>query len=417
MVRAIALLALLLLAGERRAEGAPRVEDWPQWRGPNRDGTSREKGWRAVWPAAGPKVCWKVNVGRGYAAVSVVGSRLYTAGNHKNTDTVWCLDAKTGDTIWKYSYPCPGAGGGFPGPRVTPTVDGDLLYTVSVLGQVFCLEAKTGNLRWSVDTGNMNRTRGPPYWHGASCHPLIEKDLLILEVGAEGGNFAAFNKRTGKLVWQAGDQRLGYSSPVCADINGVRTLVAFSGSAIVGMDPFTGSQLWAFPCKVEFQGSIATPVVFNDQVFVSSFYFDQAGVLLRIEDGRPSVVWQTREMQNHFNACVLWKGHLYGFHGYARKQDSSRGDAYLGCLNARTGKLTWSQDVGGVGGLMMADGNLILLTEPGELMVAEASPKRFKPVSRAHVIGEHCWTMPVLSHGRIYCRNHRGDVVCLDVRR
>ncbi|HYG74869.1 MAG TPA: PQQ-binding-like beta-propeller repeat protein [Planctomycetota bacterium] len=410
---ALLLAGPLLHAAMHAADTA--AFDWPQWCGRLRQPLSDESKWKRTWPADGPRQLWRAKVGKGYAAVSVSNGRVFTAGNDGNSDTIWCLDAQSGAVVWKHSYPCQGGGGGFPGPRVAPTIDGELLYTQNVQGTLLCLESATGKPRWEQDLGKLKRTRGAKFWHGASCHPLIAGDVLIMESGGQRGNLAGFNKLTGELLWQSGDFKLGYGTPVHAVINGEPTVVAFTGSAVAGLAPQDGKVRWSYPCEVEYQCSIATPIVSADKIFVSSYYYDQGSVLLQIGGGVATPLWHSKEMLNHFNCSALWQDHLYGFHGYAQKQDKSKGATYLGCVDFKTGKLKWSHNLGGSGGLLIAGGTILALTENGELLTAEASPAGFKVISRAQVLGGTCWTMPVLCNGRIYCRDHAGTLLCLDV--
>lgn len=409
------IVLMSICVSARGGEAAAR--QWPQWLGPRRQAVSDEANWKKAWPANGPKALWRAKVGKGYAAVSVWNGRVFTSGNSANNDTVWCFDAESGAVVWKYSYPCAGGGGGFPGPRVTPTIDGDLLYTQSVAGVIYCLETASGKLRWEQDFGKLKRTRGASFWHGASCHPLIAGDVLVVEAGLQKGNFAGLNKLTGEVLWQSGEFKLGYGTPVLAEIHGVATVVSFAGSAVVGVAPKDGKILWSYPCEVEYQCSVATPVVSGDKVFASSYYYDKGSVLLQIgQNGGAAPLWHSKEMITHFNCAALWNDHLYGFHGYAQKEDKSKGGTYLGCVDVKTGKLKWSENLRGTGGQMIAGGTMLALTEIGELFCAEASPAGLKILSRAQVLGGTCWTMPVLCNARIYCRDHEGNLVCLDVK-
>ena len=171
--------------------------------------------------------------------------------------------------------------------------------------------------------------------------------------------------------------------------------------------------LWRHEWKTEYACSIATPVVSGSRIFISSGYGMGCALLQVNEGNKPEVVWSNQEMASHFNACVLWKGYLYGFHG-APKHNKDKGQ--LRCLDFETGEVKWKQDGLGKGSLMIADGKLIILSEKGKLVIADASPEGFKEIASAKVLDGTCWTVPVLSGGRIYCRSHEGDLVCMDVR-
>ena len=396
----------LLVAIGAAAATAVAGTDWPQWRGPNRDGVSAESGWQTAWPKTGPERLWNVSVGKGFSGVAVAEGRLFTMGNKGGTDTVYCLDSGTGRQLWKHSYSC--RSGTDAGPRVTPTVDGNRAYTLSREGHLFCFDASTGRIIWSKAASRDLAAKIPT--HGLACHPLVVGKMLILELGAKGGSVVAFNKTNGGVIWQSGFEDVGYSSPVVQNMGGGPSVVVFTGSAVVGMRAADGHVLWRYKWKVDYQCAIATPIVSGDKVFVSSGY-GMGCALLRVRPGRPEVLWKHKQMSNHFNSCVLWKGHLYGFDGDER----SKYKPSLKCLAFDTGKVKWSQDGLGKGSLIIADGKLIVLSERGELVIAEATPRGFSEISRAKVLNGKCWTAPVLACGRIYCRNHQGDLVCLNV--
>jgi outer membrane protein assembly factor BamB len=384
------------------------MTDWPHWRGPNRNGISSEKGWLSAWPKTGPKQLWRISVGVGYSSVAVSNGRVYTMGNVKNTDTVYCLKADTGDVIWKHSYKC--RQGSWKGTRITPTVDGNKVYTLSREGHLFCFNAALGKIIWSKDLKKQLKAKIPN--HGLACHPFIVGKMLILETGARGGSVVAFNKANGKVIWKSGKEKPGYSTPMIYRVGSRNYLVVFTGTAVVGMNLSNGKLLWRHEWKTDYQCSIATPVVSGNRIFISSGY-GMGCALFRInEKNKPRVLWQNKEMANHMNPCVLWKGSLYGFHGAPKNDDNKPA---LKCLDFESGDVKWTQGSLGKGSLMLADGKLIIMSEKGELVIARASPNGFKQLARAKILDGTCWTVPVLSGGRIYCRSHEGDLVCVDV--
>lgn len=410
-------LVLLLAAASAcpclHGQDSERPGDWPQWRGRNRDGISEEGGWPAAWPAQGPKVLWKRSVGTGYAAVSVVGSRIFTMGNDGRNDIVWCLDAATGAEVWNYSYPCRGGGSGWPGARIQPLIDGNRLYTLSLKGHIHCLDAETGRVIWSQDAARELNAKGGR--HGFSCHPLIEGDRIIFELGARGGSIVAFNKANGRVIWQAGGDACGHSSPVLFGDGDSRCVLIWTGAGLIGMDLRDGRTLWRFPSRIKHNCNIATPVVSGDRVFISSVYYDRGSALLRFSRGKPVVLWHSKAMQNHTGTCVLWRDHLYGFDGWVDAKKGGKG--VLKCVNFKTGQVRWAKKGLGTGSLVLAGGRLVILSGRGELIVAQASTEGFRELARAKVLDGRCWTMPVLSRGRIYCRNYEGDLICLDLNR
>jgi outer membrane protein assembly factor BamB len=241
-----------------------------------------------------------------------------------------------------------------------------------------------------------------PGW-GFASSPVILGNAVFLNVGTRG---TALDKNTGKVLWTTGDQASGYSSLVPVTLGNTKSLVLFTAQSVAAVEPTTGKELWSYPWKTSYDVNAAEPIVSGDHVFISSGY-NHGAALLRINNGKPERVWENKQMRNQHNSCVLINGALYGFDG------DSNSD--LKCLDFNTGEVKWSQSGLGKGTLMAADGKLIVLAEKGELVIAAADPTAFKPLTRWQVLGGKCWTAPVLSNGRIYCRNARGDLVCVDV--
>ena len=394
IVSATGFLALLALS-TLTASGI----DWPRWRGPDLNGISPEKGWQAQWPAAGPKQLWKAAVGTGFASFSVSGGRVYTMGNAANTDRVFCLDVNTGKVIWEHAYACPLEAKNFEGgPCATPTVADGRVYTHSRKGDVFCLDATKGTVIWSK---NLHEELGLaiPTW-GCAGSVLIEGNLAVLNMGSAG---VALDKQSGKMVWVS-DKTVGaYATPVPLTIGQDRFLAIMSRQSLVVVKPADGRTLWSYPWKTDYDVNAADPIVAGDKVFISSGY-NHGGAVLKVSAQGAQKVWENKNIRNHFNTCVLWQGHLYG-----------PDDGGLRCVAFDTGELKWTYREFGKGSLMLADGKLVALSDKGELIIAEAAPAAFQPISRAKVLTGKCWTAPVLSNGHIYCRNAVGDVVCLDV--
>lgn len=379
--------------------------DWPCFHGPDHNNISKEKSWFGQWPAEGPKRVWKASVGAGFSSVSVANGRLHTMGVVAGQETVWCFDAKTGKEVWKHSYPYvfkPQYYEG--GSSVTPTVDGDRVYSLGQAGEFHCFEAATGKSIWSQ---NLAKELGVevPTW-GFASSPFVEGDLLILNAGTHG---SAVNKVTGKKVWSNGTGACGYSSAVPFTWAGQRGVALLTAKEVVALEPKTGKLLWQHPWKTEYDVNAADPVISGDQVFVSSSY--RSGCALVQFSTQPSrEVWRNKNFESHFNAALLVDGFLYGVDGEAGKPASFK------CLDWKTGEVKWSEKGLGLGAVTAADGKLIILSEKGELVIAAASSAAFKPLARAQVLGGKCWTAPVLSNGRLLCRNSTGDLVCLDMK-
>jgi len=376
--------------------------DWPCFHGPDHNNISREKGWLGTWPAEGPGRLWKASVGAGFSSVSVAQGRLYTMGVVAGQETVWCLDASTGAEVWRHSYPYvfkPQYYEG--GSSATPTADGDAVYALGQAGEVNCFEAATGKVRWSR---NLAKEFGleVPTW-GFASSPCLAGDLLVLNAGTQG---TALNKATGNLVWNNGKAPSGYSSAVPLAVGGRKAVALLAARELVAVEVNTGQILWQHPWKTEYDANIADPVIHDGRAFISSAY-KSGCALVQFSVNPPRELWRRQDMQTHFNSAVLVDGYLYGVDGEAEKP------ALLKCLDWKTGVVKWSYKGLGLGAVMAAEGKLIILGEKGELVIAEASPAAFRSLARAQVLGGKCWTSPVLSHGRIYCRNSKGDLVCV----
>jgi outer membrane protein assembly factor BamB len=359
----------------------------------------------AIWAEEGPKQLWKANVGIGFSSMSVSQGRVYTMGNRANQDTVYCFDSQTGAEVWKHTYDCSADPKYYEGgTSSTPTVDGDRVYTLSRFGHLFCFDAATGKIQWSQNVVS-NLGVSIPTW-GFAGSPLVQDNQLILNIGEAG---AALNKKTGKPLWTTAKSASGYATPHPFVIRSQRGVAFFGGRALIAIDATSGSELWRHPWKTEYEINAADPIFSGNRVFLSSGY-DTGGGLVEVNGTATREVWRSKEMHNHFNSCVLIDGHLYGTSGHDGRPSDLR------CVEWATGKVKWKEPSVGLGALMAADGKLIVQADKGELLVAAADPAGFKALSRAQVLGGKCWTTPVLSQGRIYTRNAKGDLVCLDVR-
>ncbi|MCK4624637.1 MAG: PQQ-binding-like beta-propeller repeat protein, partial [Phycisphaerae bacterium] len=401
--RYLVLLSFIAVSAAFFSLAAVRTEaaDWPNWRGPDHNGISDEKGWLEAWRKKEPQVLWKKTVGVGYSSVAVVGDRVYTMGHIGGNDIVWCLNADTGEEIWKKSYPCPkNPKGGYPGPRATPTVDGKHVFTMSHNGQVFCRDADSGEVVWKKNVPKELGT-GIPQW-GLAGSPLVAGKLLILNIGDAG---VALEKATGKIAWKTGRGHAGYATPVLFELGGRKYVAMFSGAFLNVLNRADGKVLGRHHCKNQHFVNAADPIISGDKMFISSGY-GIGCALLKISGGKLSVLWRNKNMANHFNGCVLWKGHLYGFDWSKR----------LKCLDFASGQVKWSQrGFGRESSLMIAGGKMIIMEQRGALVVAEPSPSGYKELARKKVLSGTCWTVPVLADGRIYCRNHQGKLICLKV--
>lgn len=403
-----ALAALLLLgAGLAPAAGAdPSIGvDWPQFRGPQQNGVSLEKGLLRSWPESGPKVLWKKPIGSGFSTVAVVGDALYTMAVEGENETAYRLRESDGEVVWRVPL-----GPVFPevfgnGPRATPTVEKDVVYMLAAPGRLHALKTQDGTRLWEVDLTKEFGTAPPT--RGFSSSPLIDGDLLLLETGGTDGKaVVALDKTTGKIRWSALNGKPGYVTPLAVTIDGVRqyVFVRTMDGEIISFLP-DGTVHWRYPWK---GGAIASPLFLAPNRIFASATDDVGAVLLEIgkADGKATVkeVWNSRVMKNHFSSPVLYEGHIYGFD-----------NASLKCIVAATGEQKWVQRGYGKGSLIAADGLLYILSDQGELILAEATPEAFREKGKVKLLEGKTWTAPVLAHGRLYLRDE-DEMVVLDVR-
>ena len=379
---------------------ATAQQDWPQFRGPDRDGISRETNWNPRALEGGAKILWKANVGEGWSGVSVWGDKVLTMGWKDGQDTVYALNATDGKTMWTHSHPSPKCQ--YQGPRATPVTDGEAVYTLSHGGDLFCLGIKDGGVTWKK---NIVSEFGVllPTWNLAGS-PVIQGDLLLLNAGEHG---MALNRKTGGKVWTSGAGPGGYSAPVVFRSGGKECVAIFGAKAIYGVELATGRKLWSSGWETRYDVNAADPICSDGQVFISSGY-DRGCALIDVKGDQAKEVWTHKGMRNHFSSSVLIDGHLYGIDGNA-------GSGSLKCIELSTGKEKWSKPLG-FGGLIAAGDKLIVLNESGDLFIGKFSPAGFEELSSArNILGKLCWTAPVLCRGVVYCRNSKGDVAAIDV--
>ncbi len=389
-----ALLAIPFAASAQAA-------DWPAWRGKDRTAVTSESVSPAKW-GGGPPKAWEKEVGIGSCAVSVSEGLVYTAGNDETEDTIYCLDAKTGNEVWKFSYEAPLLATQFEGgPAATPSVDGGRVYMLSREGLLHCLNAKTGKPVWKVDLVKDLGGAAPEWKYSTS--PLIEGRMVIVEPGGKGSSVAALDKATGRTIWKAGDDPVSYSSPVAFTHNGKRYVAVFNVFGLVVRAAANGAEVARHPWKTSYDINSATPIVLGDEIFISSGY-GVGGALLKFDGKSLREVWKNDKMRNQFTSSVLWKDHIYGFD-----------DQLLRCLDWKTGESQWDKPGMGKAALIVADGKLVIMSENGDLVVAEADPSGYKELAQTKAVRPRSWVMPVLADGRLYGKNNRGDLVSFDV--
>jgi len=395
---ALAALALAAAQGEKG--------DWPQYRGPQRAGISQETGLLKTWPETGPKALWRVPLGDGYSGISLAENRAFTMYSKDGAEFAAAFDAATGKELWKTRIDTARKDDFGDGPRSTPTVDGESVYAVGASGMVFALKAATGEKIWSKDL-KAEFGSPVPQW-GVATSPLVEGDLLLLDAGGgKDKSLAALDKKTGATRWTAHSDRSGYSSPLAVTIDGVRQVVTFGGSTLASVAAKDGKELWSLPWETSYDVNAAMPVFIPpDKIFVSSGY-DKGGAVYRVkqegEAFKTEEVWKSNVLKNHFNSSVHYGGFLYGFD-----------DATLKCVDAGTGEEKWRQRGFKKGSLLIADGHLVILSEEGLLLLADATPEAYRETARFQVLEGRTWTMPSLAAGKLYLRNQK-EMVALNL--
>jgi outer membrane protein assembly factor BamB len=400
-----ALVFVLILSGN------PTIaEDWAQFLGPNRNGvyTGANVVVRDAKTASGPT--WKKPVGQGFSAPVVSAGRLVLFHRVGNEERVECVDGKTGRSLWTSASATHYRDDfGFDeGPRSTPTISEGRVYVFGAEGLLRCLDFATGKEIWAVNTHERFGVRKG--YFGAACSPLVEGKAVIINVGGPRSGIVAFALANGQVLWTATDDEASYSSPVAVTIQGIRHLLVLTRAGLVDLDPTTGKKRFNFPWRARMQASVnaATPLVFNDLVFISASYATGAA-LLKISGAEGKTVWSSDDvLSNHYATSVIHEGYLYGYHGRQEQGPSLR------CVELLTGKVMWNVDQFRSGTITVANGLLILVKEDGELIFASASPKNFQIKGRVPLLAPTIRAYPALCDGLLYVRNET-TLACFDL--
>ena len=407
--------------------------DWPTLLGPNRDGVSTEKGIITPWPKDGLKKLWECELGIGYAPPVVAGGRLFHFDRFGDHARLTCRDAASGKELWKFEYPMDYVDryGYEPGPRACPLVDGERVYLHGVEGMVYCVNAADGKEIWKVDT------KAKYHFHqnffGVGSVPVVDGDLLIVPVGGSpkgprpidlreakpnGTGFVAFDRKTGAVKYEAGDELASYSNPVIATINGKKTLLYFARAGLVGYEPQSGKNLFRFPWRARPEESVnaANPIVLGDKVLITECYGPGAA-FIDLKGGKPKEIWTDKEKDSfdralacHWCTPIHVDGFVYGSSG----RESA--EAELRCVELATGDIKWARRRTFRSTMLLADGHLIHLSESGLLSLIKVNPMKYEEVSKYEVpeLSYPCWAPPVLADGILYLRG-KGKLVALEL--
>jgi outer membrane protein assembly factor BamB len=389
------LVWMLLLLTWSQAQS----EDWPQFLGPSRNGV-----YAGPTPQSAPVAIWKIDVGQGFSGPVAARGRVILFHRRENRAIVESLDAATGKRVWVAEYPTEYRDDfGFDeGPRATPAIAGERIYTFGAEGVLQSLDFATGKRVWSVDT--KQKFGADKGFFGAVCSPLVENGRVLMNVGGpKGAGVVAFDAATGKTLWTATNDEAGYSAPVTTTINGTRHALFFTRAGLVDIDPETGKIRFQFPWRSRSHASVnaAVPVVAGNLVFLSASYGTGA-TLLQIDGSGAKQLWASDDaLSSHYSTSVYRDGYLYGYHGRQEYGQSLR------CVELKTGKVQWNVDGFGAGTVTLANDRLLLVRENGELVLAPASPKEFKPLAHAQLLPAVVRAYPALADGKLYVRNER----------
>jgi outer membrane protein assembly factor BamB len=379
--------------------------EWPQWRGANRDGISKETGLLKQWPEGGPPLVWKaLGAGRGYSSFAISKGRLYTMGLRGDREFIIAFDIANGKEVWATPNGRAFRNDRGDGPRGTPTLDGDRLYALGGNGDLSSLDLRTGKVVWTMNM--LSKFGGSNTKWGISESPLVIGDKVLVNAGGPGASIVALKKTDGTLIWKSQSDEAGYSSAMPVEVGGTTQAIFFTGSRAVGLDISDGRLLWEYARPSNNVANIATPVVRANRVWISSDYGTGGGLVEIKADGKAQEVYFTKEMRNHHATSILIGDTLYGFSG-----------AILTAMSFDTGKVAWRDRSVGKGSLTYADGHLYAFSENGVVGLVEANPTAYRETGRFKIQQEELptWTHPVVAGGRLYLRD-QDTIYAFDVK-
>jgi outer membrane protein assembly factor BamB len=407
-----AIVAIASLAGTASAASF----DWPQWRGPDRTGISRETGLLKSWPPEGPALVWKATgLGGGYSTPSVANGKIFGSGYRGQDEFAWALDATSGKEIWSVRTAVAERNVGYPeGPRGTPTIDGELLYALGAGGNFVCLETATGKQRWQKNFKSDFGGRMMSGW-GFSESPLVDGEQVVCTPGSAKGTVLALNKKTGEVLWQSQEftDKAAYASLTFVEIGGVKQYIQLTDQHLAGIAAKDGNLLWRArrPGRT---AVIPTPIFHDNHVFVTSGYGVGCNLFkITADQGtfKAEEVYANKDMANHHGGVVLVGEHLYGH---------SDGKGWV-CMEFKTGKVVWSNRGVGKGAVSFADGMLYTRGEggAGTIALVEATPVDYKESGKFNQpdrSNKNSWPHPVIANGKLYLRD-QDVLLCYNVKK
>lgn len=396
MQNAIACLIPCLLCLSSASLGG----DWPQWRGPHRNGHTESAS--PFGPETRLSPVWTAEVGTGFSSIAVADGRVLTVGNSDNIDTLWCLSAADGGVLWKHSYPAeldPNLFEG--GPTATPTISGGRAYIISRAGEIFCLDVVTGQVIWSRKVDERYAQNAPAWGYAGS--PLVAGGSVFFNVGSHG---LCLSTASGEVVWESDNsEQAGYTSPLLVRTGESQLLLLESEKRLNAVDPATGRVAWTLPWITRYGINAADPVAIDGEHVIVSSGYGKGTALIEFDAAGAREVWRVRDLKNQMSPGVLLGGSLFAVDGDAGQETR------LVCLDPGTGQVRWGETGLGSGTLIGVNNQLLVLSEDGELVVIEANPETFAPLVRFRILTGKCWTPIAYADQMIFARNATGTIV------
>lgn len=396
----MAFSAAAALAGE---------PEWPQWHGPNRD---------QVWPVRNlpealpktPTAKWSKPIGGGFGGVAISGGRVFVMDRQtspREVERVVCIDLDNGETKWVREYPVKYKGLDYGnGPRSTPTVHDDKIYTLGAVGHLHCLNAQSGEIIWNHDCGKEFAAKHPTW--GLACSPLVDGDRVLVQVGAKDGCLMAFDRESGAVKWKCLQDRPGYASPVRLNLGGTKLVVMWTAENVNGINAETGRVLWSVPFKVTYDVAISDPVFLDGVLLCGQYWEGSLALKLDANGMNPTKAWEMRKLRLLMSTPLVRDGHAY-----CLERDNG-----LTCIEIKTGKLKWngfkvSYDRRNPQAALVwtGDGRALILNEKGELIQAKLSPEKYEELGRSKIFSGS-WAHPAFARGCIVVRDDK-KVVCV----
>lgn len=385
---------------------------WPQWGGPHGDFILAGKGLAATWPEGGPRQLWKRDLGEGYSPIAAADGKLYTMYQRGEQEIVVALDAASGKTLWEYAYQAPITVNmsRAPGPRATPLLIGNLIYTVGATGKLHCLNLRTGKVVWAHDLFTEFKGYVQDEYYASS--PLAYKQTIIVPVGAEGAAVMAFDQKTGAVVWRKLDFKTSYASPILITVGGQQQAVLMMESEVIGIDPNNGELLWSHPHKNRTKTNVSTPIWGEDNLLFCSSAYDSGSRALKLsregDTTKVEEVWYQRQMRVHMSNAIRLGDTVYASSG-------DFGPTPFTALNVKTGQVLWQDRNLSKASFLSADGRFILLDEDGELILATPTAEGLKIQAKVSLLTKTAWTPPTLVGTKLFLRD-RKTVLALDLK-